>query len=68
MPCWVKGVHMMVSGIMSSDFDDGHEFHDQRRPSTASSSMKSIIGSLVIDYSEWTQWVRGLLSDTEFHR
>ena len=36
---------MTLSGTMraeESDFDDGHEFHDQRRPSMASNSMKSI--------------------------
>lgn len=42
MPCWDNGVHMIVRGIMSSDLDVGQEFHDQRRPSTASNSTKSI--------------------------
>ena len=46
MDC-INGVHITLRGTrraVASDFDAGHEFHDQRRPSMASNSMKSIDG------------------------
>lgn len=41
----MRGVWRRLSGInreVASDFNGGHEFHDHRSPSMASSSMKSI--------------------------
>lgn len=51
MDC-INGVHITLRGTrraVASDFDAGHEFHDQRRPSMASNSMKSIDGFVGVE-------------------
>lgn len=48
----INGVHMTLRGTIRAEhsgLDAGHEFQDQRRPSMASNSMKSmVVGTLTL--------------------